>query len=122
MKLLGNIIWILFGGLFIALYYFMFGLLLCLTVVGIPFGLQLMKIAGFALWPFGHEVQAGPQDSGCLSVCMNILWIIFGGIEIALTHLGLGVVFCVTIIGIPFGLQHFKMALLALVPFGKIRI
>lgn len=122
MKLLGNIIWILFGGLFIALYYFMFGLLLCLTVVGIPFGLQLMKIAGFALWPFGHEVQAGPQDSGCLSVCMNILWIIFGGIEIALTHLGLGVVFCVTIIGIPFGLQHFKMALLALVPFGKIII
>ncbi len=120
MKLLGNIIWILFGGLFIALYYFMFGLLLCLTVVGIPFGLQLMKIAGFALWPFGHEVQAGPQDSGCLSVCMNILWIIFGGIEIALTHLGLGVAFCVTIIGIPFGLQHFKMALLALVPFGKI--
>ena len=120
MKLLGNIIWILFGGFFIALYYFMFGLLLCLTVVGIPFGLQLMKIAGFALWPFGHEVQAGPQDSGCLSVCMNILWIIFGGIEIALTHLGLGVAFCVTIIGIPFGLQHFKMALLALVPFGKI--
>lgn len=120
MKLLGNIIWILFGGLFIALYYFMFGLLLCLTVVGIPFGLQLMKIAGFALWPFGHEVQAGPQDSGCLSVCMNILWIIFGGIEIALTHLGLGVAFCVTIIGIPFGIQHFKMALLALVPFGKI--
>lgn len=120
MKLLGNIIWILFGGLIIALYYFMFGILLCLTVVGIPFGLQLMKIAGFALWPFGHEVQAGPQDSGCLSVCMNILWIIFGGIEIALTHLGLGVVFCVTIIGIPFGLQHFKMALLALVPFGKI--
>lgn len=120
MKLLGNVIWILFGGLFIALYYFMFGLLLCLTVVGIPFGLQLMKIAGFALWPFGHEVQAGPQDSGCLSVCMNILWIIFGGIEIALTHLGLGVAFCVTIIGIPFGLQHFKMALLALVPFGKI--
>ena len=119
MKLLGNIIWILFGGLFIALYYFLFGLLLCLTVVGIPFGLQLMKMAGFALWPFGHEVQAGPQDSGCLSVCMNILWIILGGIEIALTHLGLGVAFCVTIIGIPFGLQHFKMALLALVPFGK---
>ena len=122
MKLLGNIIWALFGGLFIALYYFVVGLLLCLTVVGIPFGLQLMKMAGFALWPFGHEVQAGPQDSGCLSVCMNILWIIFGGIEIALTHLGLGVVFCVTVIGIPFGLQHFKMALLALVPFGKIII
>lgn len=122
MKLLGNIIWALFGGLFIALYYFVVGLLLCLTVVGIPFGLQLMKMAGFALWPFGHEIQAGPQDSGCLSVFMNILWIILGGIEIALTHLGLGVAFCVTIIGIPFGLQHFKMALLALVPFGKIII
>jgi uncharacterized membrane protein YccF (DUF307 family) len=120
MKLLGNIIWALFGGLFIALYYSVVGILLCLTVVGIPFGLQLMKMAGFALWPFGHEVQAGPQDSGCLSVFMNILWIILGGIEIALTHLGLGVAFCVTIIGIPFGLQHFKMALLALVPFGKI--
>lgn len=119
MKLLGNIIWALFGGLFIALYYFVVGLLLCLTVVGIPFGLQLMKMAGFALWPFGHEVQAGPQDSGCLSVVMNIIWIIFGGVEIALTHLGLGVVFCITIVGIPFGLQHFKMALLALVPFGK---
>ena len=119
MKFLGNIIWARFGGLFISLYYFVVGLLLCLTVVGIPFGLQLMKMAGFALWPFGHEVQAGPQDSGCLSVFMNILWIILGGIEIALTHLGLGVVFCVTIIGIPFGLQHFKMALLALVPFGK---
>ena len=122
MKLIGNILWALFGGRFIALYYFVVGLLLCLTVVGIPFGLQLMKMAGFALWPFGHEVQAGPQDSGCLSVFMNILWIILGGIEIALTHLGLGVAFCVTIIGIPFGLQHFKMALLALVPFGKIII
>lgn len=119
MKFLGNIIWAFFGGLFISLYYFIFGLLLCLTVIGIPFGLQLMKMAGFALWPFGHEVQAGPQDSGCLSVVMNIIWIIFGGVEIALTHLGLGVVFCITIVGIPFGLQHFKMALLALVPFGK---
>ena len=119
MKFLGNIIWAFFGGLFISLYYFIFGLLLCLTVIGIPFGLQLMKMAGFALWPFGHEVQAGPQDSGCLSVVMNIIWLIFGGVEIALTHLGLGVVFCITIVGIPFGLQHFKMALLALVPFGK---
>ena len=118
MKLIGNVIWTLFGGFIVVIYYFVVGLLFCLTIVGIPFGLQLMKMAGFALWPFGHEVQAGPQDSGCLSVCMNILWIIFGGIEIALTHLGLGVVFCVTIIGIPFGRQCFKLAELSLIPFG----
>ena len=122
MKFIGNILWLLLGGIIISFYYAVMGLLFCITIIGIPFGLQLFKIAGLALWPFGHEVQAGPQDSGCLSVFMNILWIILGGIEIALTHLGLGVAFCVTIIGIPFGLQHFKMALLALVPFGKIII
>ena len=120
MKLIGNLIWTLFGGFIVVIYYFVVGLLFCLTIVGIPFGLQLMKMAGFALWPFGREILPGPKDSGCLSVVMNVIWILLGGVEIALIHLILGVVFCVTLIGIPFGLQHFKMAYLALVPFGKI--
>ena len=119
MKFIGNILWIALGGIFISLYYALMGLLFCLTIIGIPFGMQLFKMAGFARWPFGHEVTSGPSDTGCLSILMNIIWIVFGGIEIAIAHVGLGIFFCITIIGIPFGIQHFKMALLALMPFGK---
>lgn len=119
MKFLGNLLWLVLGGLIVALYYYFMGLLFCITIIGIPFGVQLFKIGTFALWPFGHEVIPGPNDSGCLAIIMNVIWIIFGGVEIALTHLTFGVICCITIIGIPFGLQHFKMALLALVPFGK---
>ena len=71
------------------------------------------------LWPFGHNIIPGANDTGCLSILMNIIWIICGGIEIAILHVWFGIIFCITIIGIPFGLQHFKMALLALAPFGK---
>lgn len=119
MKFIGNILWLLLGGILISFYYAVVGLLFCLTIIGIPFGVQLFKMAGFALWPFGREVTAGPNDTGCLSILMNIIWIICGGIEIALMHVWFGIIFCITIIGIPLGLQHFKMALLALVPFGK---
>ena len=119
MKFLGNLLWLVLGGLIVALYYYLMGLLFCITIIGIPFGVQLFKIGTFALWPFGHEVTSGPNDSGCLAIIMNVIWIIFGGVEIALTHLTFGVICCITIIGIPFGMQHFKMALLALVPFGK---
>ena len=119
MKFIGNIFWLLLGGILISIYYAVMGLLFCLTIIGIPFGLQLFKIAGLALWPFGREVVPGPNDTGCLSVVMNIIWIIFGGIEIALLHLGFGIACCLTIVGIPFGLQHFKMMLLSFVPFGK---
>ena len=76
-------------------------------------------MAGFALWPFGRQVVPGANDGGCLSILMNIIWIIFGGIELALAHIILGVFFCITIVGIPFGMQHFKMGVLALTPFGK---
>ena len=119
MKFIGNILWAVFGGLFISLYYALMGVLFCLTIIGIPFGMQLFKMAGLALWPFGHDVTPGTNDTGCLSILMNIIWIVFGGIEIALAHVSLGIIFCLTIIGIPFGIQHFKMAILALVPFGK---
>ena len=119
MNILGNILWIVLGGIFISMYYALVGLLFCITIIGIPFGIQLLKIAGFALWPFGRQIVAGETDGGCLSLIMNVIWIILGGVEIALAHIGLGIGFCITIIGIPFGLQHFKMALLALAPFGK---
>ena len=119
MKFLGNILWIVLGGFLISLYYAVVGLIFCITIIGIPFGLQLLKIARLALWPFGREIAPGSNDGGCLSILMNIIWIVLGGIEIALAHIGFGLFFCITIIGIPFGIQHFKMALLALTPFGK---
>ena len=119
MKFLGNILWFVLGGFIVSIYYFIVGLLFCITIIGIPFGLQLIKLAGFALWPFGHEIQSDTNDGGCLSIFMNVIWILVGGIEIAMLHLTFGVFLCITIIGIPFGLQHFKMALLALIPFGK---
>ncbi len=119
MNFLGNLLWIILGGLFVSLYYAVIGLVFCISIIGIPFGVQLLKIAGFALCPFGRQVVPGTNDGGCLSILMNIIWIIFGGIEIALAHVVLGITFCITIIGIPFGIQNFKMALLALTPFGK---
>lgn len=119
MNLLGNIIWVVFGGLLIALEYFAAGILLCLTIVGIPFGYQSFKIGILALFPFGQTTVVEPQVTGCLTTVMNIIWIFIGGIWIALTHLLLGVIFCITIIGIPFGLQHFKLMSVAFTPFGR---
>lgn len=118
MNFIGNIIWVVFGGALISLAYLLGGLLLCLTIVGIPFGVQIMRLGLFALWPIGGDVQPKKNATGCLQLLMNVLWIIFGGIEVALAHLSLGVVFCCTIIGIPFGLQHFKLMLYSLLPFG----
>jgi len=119
MKVLGNIIWVIFGGLLMALGYFFAGLLLCITIIGIPFGIQIFKIAGLALWPFGRQVITKPQSTGCLNTFMNILWIVIGGIWLALDHAILGIIFFITIIGIPFGKQHFKLAAIALTPFGR---
>ena len=118
MKLIGNLIWLLFGGLITAIEYVIASLILMITIIGIPFGLQTIKLALLALWPFGSKVIDN-GSSGCLSVLMNVLWIIFGGFFISLTHLLFGILLCITIIGIPFGNQHFKMAKLALTPFGK---
>lgn len=119
MKLLGNIIWLLFGGLLLALCYILAGAVYCITIIGIPLGLQLFKIGCLTLLPFGAKVTTNEERGGCINVCMNIIWIFCGGIELALTHAVLGLIFCITIIGIPFGQQHFKLAALALTPFGK---
>jgi len=119
MKFLGNIIWLLFGGLLIAIEYCIASLLLMITIIGIPFGMQTLKLSVLALWPFGSRVTDGGNSGGCLTVVMNIIWILIGGIWISLSHLFFGLLLCITIIGIPFGIQHFKMAALALTPFGK---
>ena len=118
MKILGNIIWVVFGGLFIAIEYFVSSVGLFITIIGIPFGLQTLKLGVLALWPFGSKVVNIPQSSGCLSFLMNVIWFFIGGIWIFLSHILFGVIFCITIIGIPFGIQHFKLAGLALTPFG----
>ena len=116
MNFIGNIIWLLFGGIIGAIFWAVAGLLLCVTIVGIPFGLQCFKIAQLVLWPFGREVELGGFGVGGL--LLNVLWLLFLGWELALHHLAIGLIFCITIVGIPFGLQHFKFAQLSLMPFG----
>ncbi|MDR1708029.1 MAG: YccF domain-containing protein [Prevotella sp.] len=119
MKTLGNIIWVIFGGFMIALEYFIAGFLMLITIIGIPFGIQAFKLGILALWPFGSKAVDGEGSIGCLNFVMNIIWFIVGGFWITLTHLFWGILFCITIVGIPFGKQHFKLVHLALVPFGK---
>ena len=119
MKIIGNIIWVIFGGLILALEYAICGLIWCITIIGIPFGIQLFKCASLALWPFGREVRNKQNSPGCLSTGMNVLWFLLGGIWLALEHVIAGLIFCITIIGIPFGKQHFKLAAIALTPFGR---
>lgn len=118
-NLLGNIIWLIFGGLIAAIGYFIGGLVLCITIVGIPFGLQCFKVGLFVLRPFGLQALNSQNASGCLSLLLNVIWIICGGFATALAHVTFGVVLCLTIIGIPFGLQHFKLIEVSLMPFGK---
>ncbi len=119
MKLFLNIIWVVFGGIMIAIEYALSSLAMIITIIGIPFGLQTIKLAALALWPFGTEIVDAGWPSGCLAGIMNVIWWFVGGFAIALTHLAWGVIFCITIIGIPFGLQHFKLMKLALFPFGN---
>lgn len=118
MSILGNLIWLIFGGIIIAIEYFISSILLMITIIGIPFGIQTMKLGIMALWPFNQRVVPSPGNGGCLNTVMNIIWILIGGIWIAATHLIFGILLGITIIGIPFARQHFKMAGLALTPFG----
>ncbi len=119
MNIFLNILWVVFGGLMIAIEYAISSVLMLITIIGIPFGLQTMKLAAVALWPFGTDVVSTGWPSGCLAGVMNVIWWFLGGIPIALTHLVWGLIFCITIIGLPFGIQHFKLMRLALFPFGK---
>lgn len=119
MKLIGNLLWLVLGGLATAVGYFLGGIAMCLTIIGIPFGIQSIKLASLALYPFGRTAVPAPEASGCLSLVMNLIWIVIAGFWIALTHIGFGLLCAITIIGIPFAVQHFKLAILALFPFGK---
>jgi uncharacterized membrane protein YccF (DUF307 family) len=119
MNILGNIVWLVFGGIIIAIEYFIGSLFLFITIVGIPFGLQTLKMASMALWPFGRDTRVDVRASGCLYIIMNVIWLLTGGIWIALSHAFFGSLLCITIIGIPFGVQHFKLTAIALSPFGR---
>lgn len=119
MNLIGNLLWLIFGGLAAALGYIVGGFVLCITIVGIPFGLQCFKIAGLELWPFGRQIVSTPSSMGCLSVLCNIIWLICGGLYTALIHLFFAALLFITIIGIPFARQHLKLMELSLMPFGK---
>jgi uncharacterized membrane protein YccF (DUF307 family) len=119
MGTLGNVIWLVFGGFFMFIHYAITGLVLCVTIIGIPFGLQIFKLAKLSLWPFGKDIESKNMGTGCLSLFMNIFWFFIGGIWIALHNLFWAIVLGITIIGLPFAKQHIKLASLALAPFGK---
>lgn len=116
MRFIGNIIWFFIGGLWIALGWLLFGILLCITIIGIPFGKQCFKAAKLTCFPFGKKVLTKFHKHPIA----NLLWLIFLGWEIALGYLLSGLICCITIVGIPFGLQAFKMTQLALLPFGAV--
>jgi uncharacterized membrane protein YccF (DUF307 family) len=120
MNLIGNILWIFIGGgIILFIEYVIGGIFLCLTIIGIPFGIQKFKLAILSLAPFGQQVVETESASGCLAILLNIIWILTGGIWIALTHVIFALLLTITIIGIPFARQHMKLATLALTPFGK---
>lgn len=119
MKILGNIIWLIFGGLETAVEYFVSSLVLMITIVGIPFGIATMRLAVLTLWPFGSHIVDKPESNGCLNLFMNVLWFIVGGFWIALTHLGFAILLAITIVGLPWAKMHLRLMHLALAPFGK---
>ena len=117
MSVIGNILWFIFAGFWQGVSWCLVGLVWCITIVGIPVGTQCFKMAGLAFFPFGKEVEYG---GGAGSAILNVLWFVFGGVFLALEALLNGVLLCITVIGIPFGLQCFKQAKLALLPFGAV--
>jgi len=119
MNFFGNLIWLIFGGLMAALGYFLGGIVLCITVIGIPWGLQCFKLAGLVLWPFGKKVVSDSENMGCLNILFSLVWILCGGLYTAIVHIVMGAILCITIIGIPWGKQHFKLIEISLMPFGK---
>jgi uncharacterized membrane protein YccF (DUF307 family) len=116
MKTIANILWFILSGVWLGISYLLAGLIACITIIGIPFGIQAFKLAGYVMWPFGRTLQESPGNRFSKGV-MNIIWIIVGGLWLALAHLLLGIVLCLTILGIPFGIKNFSMAKLALFPF-----
>ncbi len=119
MSLLGNIIWLIFGGFISGLGYILGGLALCLTIIGIPFGFQSMKLGIAVLAPFGKDVVVLDGANSLLAIIFNIIWLLLFGWPIALAHLASAAILAVTVIGIPFAFQHLKLIPLSLLPFGR---
>lgn len=119
MRILGNLLWLLLAGLWLAIGYVVAGIINCIFIITIPFGIQSFKLAGYALWPFGRMVVHRPDRDVALGCLGNVIWFIFGGVWLALGHLLAGLLLCLTVVGIPLGVASFKMAGLALAPFGK---
>jgi uncharacterized membrane protein YccF (DUF307 family) len=120
MSLLGNLVFFVFGGFVIFLGYVLGGILLCLTIIGIPFGFMCFRLAGGVIAPFGREVRETEPPGGPVSLIMNIIWIILPGLELAIMHLLLALFFLLTIVGFPLAVQHMKLVPMALMPFGHV--
>lgn len=118
MRTLGNILWLVFAGIWMAISYAIAGVIMCILIITIPFGIASFRMAGYALWPFGRTVVSKPT-SGVMSGIGNVIWFILAGLWIAIGHVITGVILCIFIITIPFGIASFKMAGLALFPLGK---
>jgi uncharacterized membrane protein YccF (DUF307 family) len=114
----GNILWLIFVGIWLAIGFVVAGIVMFILLITIPFGIQAFKMAGFALWPFGRHVEYGARVASPLHIIGNIIWIIIGGLWLAVLCLIGGAILCITIIGIPFGIQAFKMIRVVLMPFG----
>jgi uncharacterized membrane protein YccF (DUF307 family) len=119
MRTLGNILWLVLAGWWLALGYVLAGLVACVLIVTIPFGVQAFKLAGYTLWPFGRVVVARNDDDPLLGIVGNVVWVVLFGVELAFAHLVAGALLCLTVVGIPLGVACFKLIPLALVPFGK---
>ena len=116
----GDVLWLIFGGLLLSICYYLLGVIYFCTIIGIPLGVQLFKIGKMCIRPFGYSIgDSGGLGSGCISVLLNIVWFFLGGIELALLHWFIALICCCTIVLVPFGIAHFKLGYLALVPFGK---
>jgi uncharacterized membrane protein YccF (DUF307 family) len=118
-RTLGNLLWLVLAGWWLALGYLLFGVVACILVVTIPFGLQAFKLAGFTLWPFGRVAIDRPGSDPALGCLGNVIWLVFCGVELAIAHVIAGVLLCLTVVGVPLGLACFKLIPLALAPFGK---
>lgn len=119
MSLLGNIIWLIFGGLLSGIGYIIGGISICLTIIGIPFGLKAIELGFASLTPFGKDIVVKPGAGSILATIFNVIWVLLFGWAIALNHLFWGIILAVTIVGLPFAKQHFKLMILALFPFGR---
>lgn len=117
MSLIGNIVWLIFGGFLAGLGYIIGGLLICLTIIGIPFGRKSIQLGIDTMAPFGKEVVEIDSSGGCLQLSFTVLWIVLFGWEIAIAHLTAALILAITIVGIPFAKQHFKLIPVSLFPF-----